>query len=193
MPAGPRKIIVWGFPEATAKHKSLGIERDGSGPSGLFHRAQARNDLMAGGDQTKSTTHEVFSREEKIVAGSDRSFGFVMAGAFALLTLLNAWHEGRIWPWSGGLAALFLAAALIRPAMLNPLNRIWLKFGLLLHRIVNPVIMALLFFGTVLPTGLVMRALGKDLLRLKRQPDADSYWIVRQPPGPSPETMKDQF
>jgi hypothetical protein len=148
---------------------------------------------MAGADQTKSTTHEAFSREENIVAGSDRSFGFVMAGAFALLSLLNAWYVGRIWPWTTGVAALFLAAALLRPAILNPLNRIWLKFGLLLHRIVNPVIMGLLFFGTVLPTGLVMRALGKDLLRLKRQPDADSYWIVRQPPGPSPETMKDQF
>ena len=59
------------------------------------------------------------------------------------------------------MAALFLAAALLRPAMLNPLNRLWLKFGLLLHRIVNPIIMALLFFGTVLPTGLVMRALGQ--------------------------------
>ena len=148
---------------------------------------------MTGRDQTKSTTHEVFSREEKIVAGSDRSFGFVMAGAFALLTLLNAWHVGRIWPWTGGLAALFLAAALLRPAILNPLNRVWLKFGLLLHRIVNPVIMALLFYGTVLPTGLVMRALGKDLLRLKRQFEVDSYWIVRQSAGPSPETMKDQF
>jgi hypothetical protein len=75
-----------------------------------------------------------------------------MAGAFALLSLLNAWHVGRIWPWTGGLAALFLAAALFRPAVLNPLNRIWLKFGLLLHRIVNPLIMALLFYGTVLPT-----------------------------------------
>lgn len=148
---------------------------------------------MAGGDQTKSTTHEVFSREEKIVAGSDRSFGFVMAGAFAVVSLLNARHVGRVWPWTGGLAVLFLIAALLRPAVLNPLNRIWLKFGLLLHRIVNPIIMALLFFGTVLPTGLVMRAMGKDLLRLKRQPDADSYWIVRRPPGPSPETMKDQF
>ena len=91
------------------------------------------------------------------------------------------------------MAALFLAAALLRPAILNPLNRLWLKFGLLLHRVVNPIVMALLFYGTVLPTGLVMRALGKDLLRLKRQPDADSYWIVRQPPGPAPETMKDQF
>src|SRR3954451_3820330 len=148
---------------------------------------------MASQDQAKSATHEVFSREENIVAGSDRSFGLVMAGAFAMVSLLNAWHVGRVWPWAGGLAALFLAAAVLRPAILTPLNRLWLKFGLLLHRIVNPLIMALLFYGTVLPTGLVMRALGKDLLRLKRQPNADSYWIVRQPPGPSPETMKDQF
>jgi len=148
---------------------------------------------MAGSGQAKSTTHEVFSREENIVAGSDRSFGFVMAGAFAIVSLLNGWHDGRIWPWTAGVAALFLAAGLLRPAVLNPLNRVWLKFGLLLHKVVNPLIMGLLFFGTVLPTGLVMRALGKDLLRLKRQPDADSYWIVRQPPGPSPETMKDQF
>jgi hypothetical protein len=67
------------------------------------------------------------------------------------------------YPWTGGVAALFLAAAFMRPAMLHPLNLIWLKFGLLLHRIVNPVVMALLFYGTVLPTGLVMRMLGKDL------------------------------
>lgn len=139
------------------------------------------------------STHEVFFREENIVAGSDRSFGLVMAAAFAAVSLLNAWHVGRIWPWTAGVAALFLAAALLRPGVLNPLNRLWLKFGLLLHGVVNPVIMALLFYGTVLPTGLVMRALGKDLLRLKRQPDAASYWIVRHPPGPAPETMKDQF
>jgi hypothetical protein len=141
----------------------------------------------------KQSTHEVFSREEKVVAGSDRSFGLVMAAALAAVTLLNVWHAGRLWPWPGGLAALFLVAGLFRPSVLNPLNRIWLKFGLLLHRVVNPVVMALLFYGTVLPTGLVMRMLGKDLLRLKRQPDAESYWIVRQPPGPSPETMGDQF
>ena len=81
----------------------------------------------------KQATHEVFSRDEKVVVGSDRSFGIVMAGALAAVTVLNAWHAGRIWPWTGGLAALFLAAALLRPAILNPLNRLWLKFGLLLH------------------------------------------------------------
>jgi hypothetical protein len=141
----------------------------------------------------KQSTHEVFSRDEKIVAGSDRSFGIVMAAALAAVTALNVWHAGRMWPWTGGLSALLLAAALVRPEVLNPLNRLWLRFGLLLHHVVNPIVMALVFFGAVWPTGLVMRWMGRDLLRLKREPDAASYWIVRQPPGPSPETMKDQF
>jgi hypothetical protein len=139
------------------------------------------------------STHESFSRDETVVAGSDRSFGIVMAAAFAVLALLNGWHGGRLWPWMGGLAGLFLAAALLYPAVLNPLNRLWLKFGLLLHKVVNPIMMAFVFFGAVLPTGLVMRALGKDPLRLNRQPDANSYWIERRPPGPAPKSMKDQF
>jgi hypothetical protein len=148
---------------------------------------------MAAESDMKQSTHEVFSRDEEIVAGSDRTFGLVMAAALAAVTLLNGWHAGRLWPWTGGMAALLLAAALLRPSVLHPLNLIWLKFGLLLHKVVNPVVMALLFYGTVWPTGLVMRMMGKDLLRLKREPDADSYWIERQPRGPSPETMKDQF
>jgi hypothetical protein len=145
------------------------------------------------GLKMEQSTHEVVYRDEKVVVGSDRSFGVVMAVALGATTLLNTWHSGRLWPWTGGLAALFLVAGLLRPSTLNPLNLIWLRFGLLLHKVVNPIVMALLFYGTVLPTGLVMRMMGRDLLRLKRQPDADSYWIVRQPPGPSPETMKDQF
>jgi Saxitoxin biosynthesis operon protein SxtJ len=145
------------------------------------------------GLKMKQLTHETFSREEKIETGSDRSFGFVMTVAFSAVSLLNAWHSGRQWPWTGGLAALFLAAGLLRPSVLNPLKQLWLKFGLLLHGVVNPIVMALLFYGTVLPTGLLMRMLGRDLLQLKRQPGAESFWIVRQPPGPSPETMRDQF
>jgi len=139
------------------------------------------------------SSHEDFSRDEQIVLGSDRSFGLVMAGALVVVSALNGWHAGRIWPFTAAFAFAFLIAALVRPSVLNSLNRIWLKIGLLLHRIANPLIMALLFYGTVLPTGLVMRAMGKDLLRLKRDPDADSYWIARVPSGPAPETMKDQF
>lgn len=139
------------------------------------------------------SSHENFSRDETVSSGSDRSFGLVMAGAFAILTLLNVWHDGRAWPVMAAVAGLFLVAALLIPAALNPLNRAWLKFGLLLHKVVNPIVMGLVFYGAVLPTGLIMRAMGKDLLRLKLQPEADSYWIVRKPPGPAPETMKDQF
>jgi hypothetical protein len=87
----------------------------------------------------------------------------------------------------------FLAATLLYLAALKPLNRLWLKFGLLLHKVVNPIVMGFVFFGAVLPTGLIMRALGKDLLRRKWQPDANSYWIERRPPGPAPASMRDQF
>lgn len=138
-------------------------------------------------------THETYTRDEPNVPGSNRSFGIVMTVAFALFALINYWHAGAAWPWLGALAALFLAAAWLYPAALAPLNRLWFKFGLLLHKAVSPVIMALLFYVTILPIGLIMRALGKDMMRLKREPEGASYWIVRQPPGPSPETMKDQF
>jgi hypothetical protein len=137
--------------------------------------------------------HENYSRSDTVLGGSDRSFGIVMAAAIALLSLLNWWHSGYLWRWTSGIAVLFLAAALLYPATLKPLNWLWLKFGLVLHRVMSPIMMALVFFCAVLPTGLVVRALGKDLLRLNWQPDAESYWIERRPAGPAPESMKDQF
>jgi len=138
-------------------------------------------------------THESYFREEIVIGGSDRSFGIVMTVAFAVLSLLSWWHDGNWWRWTGGIAVLFFVAALFYSGALKPLNRLWLKFGLLLHKVVSPIMMALVFFGAVLPTGLLVRALGKDLLRLKRQSDANSYWIERRPSGPAPESMKDQF
>jgi hypothetical protein len=140
----------------------------------------------------KQSTHESFDRDEAAQPGSDRTFGLVMAGALALLSLVNGWHLGRVWPWTSAAAVLFVIAALLWPSSLRPLNRLWMKLGLLLHRIVNPIVMGLLFYGTIWPTGLVMRMRGRDLLRLKRDPSAASYWIARAP-GPAPETMKDQF
>ena len=138
-------------------------------------------------------THESYSRQDATVPSSNRSFGIVMAIAFALLALINFSRAGHAWPWTGLLAVLFFVIACLFPAALRPLNWVWFQFGLLLHKVVNPIVMALLFFGTVLPTGLIMRALGKDPMRLKWQPDANSYWIERRPRGPAPESMKDQF
>jgi hypothetical protein len=142
--------------------------------------------------EMNQSTHENFSREDTSSPGSDRTFGLVMAGALALLAFANGRHAGRLWPWELALAVLFLAAAVIKPPALHPFNRLWMKLGLLLHRIVNPIVMGLLFYGTIWPTGLVMRMRGRNLLRLGREPASESYWITR-PPGPLPETMKDQF
>ena len=95
--------------------------------------------------------------------------------------------------WAMVIAAAFLFAGLALPRILRPLNSVWLRFGLLLHRITSPIILAMLFYLTVLPTGLVMRALGKDLLRLRFDRNARSYWIERSPPGPEPESLRNQF
>src|SRR5437868_15144561 len=100
----------------------------------------------------KQSTHEVFTRDEVAQPGSDRTFGWVMAGALALVSLLNGWHQGRLWPWTLSAAALLVVVARVRPSFLHLLNRPWLKPGLLLHRIVNPTAMGLFFSGTTFPT-----------------------------------------
>jgi Saxitoxin biosynthesis operon protein SxtJ len=124
---------------------------------------------------------------------SDRSFGLVFAAAFALI---GVWPLIRFdaprW-WAIGLALTFAAAALIRPQILHPLNRAWLELGRVLHRIMSPIVMGLIFFVTVAPTGWIMRLLGKDVLSLKRRPDLATYWITREPPAVETESMKNQF
>ncbi|HMB48131.1 MAG TPA: SxtJ family membrane protein, partial [Afifellaceae bacterium] len=74
-----------------------------------------------------------------------------------------------------------------------PLNKLWMKFGLLLHNIVNPLVMGLLFFLTITPIALYFRISGKDPLKLRLEPDARSYWIDRDPPGPDPKTMPNVY
>jgi predicted membrane metal-binding protein len=128
-----------------------------------------------------------------IQTSSDRSFGIVFAVVFAVIGLWPFLFGGMVRWWSLAIAAAFLAVALVRPALLEPLNRLWTKFGLLLNRIVSPLVMGLLFFVVITPFALGARLAGKDLLRLKHDPEAESYWIPREPPGPSPETIKNQY
>ncbi|MBF0267884.1 MAG: hypothetical protein HQL44_04785 [Alphaproteobacteria bacterium] len=139
------------------------------------------------------STHEDFREKTDVKQGSDRGFGLVFTVFFAIVGLWPLIGAAQPRLWALGLAALFLAVSLIRPSLLKPLNRVWFLFGLLLHKIVSPLIMGLLFFVTVTPTGIIMRALGKDPLRLKRDPNAASYWIMRDPPGPDAGGMTRQF
>ena len=142
---------------------------------------------------TSPNTHESFIRDETVKGSSDRAFGFVFTVLFIVIALFPLIGDGNVRIWSLIVAAVILAIALIRASLLAPFNRAWMKFGLLLHKITNPVIMGLIFFLAVTPTALIMRAMGKDPLRRKFDPSAQTYWIERDPPGPEPETMKQQF
>ncbi len=137
--------------------------------------------------------HEDLNRQHEIKGSSERSFGIVFAVVFAIIGLWPLTGGGTLRLWALAAGAVFLALALAWTAPLRPLNRLWTRLGLLLHVVVNPMVMGLLFFGTVMPIGLFLRLTGKDLLNLKRDPAAASYWIVRQPPGPEPDTMIRQF
>lgn len=151
-----------------------------------------------GGKVTMSTDerngfHELLQRDDAVESGSDRSFGLVFAGVFGLIGLAKLWHDSVLGWWWLGAASMVLTIALTVPGILAPGNRVWLKFGLLLHHVVEPVVMGLLFFLTVMPIGLGMRVCSKDLLRLKWDCNAASYWILRTPPGPLPDSIRQQF
>lgn len=137
--------------------------------------------------------HEDLKRTEELRGSSDRTFGLVFASVFAVLSLWPLRAGGHVRVPALGVAGVFLVVALLRPGLLHPLNRAWTILGLLLGRIVNPVVTAVLFFLVFTPAGLISRLRGKDPLRLKPARETDTYWINRHPPGPQPDTMSKQF
>jgi hypothetical protein len=142
----------------------------------------------------RAANHHEFARSAEAAEGSsDRSFGLVFSGFLTILAAHSWWRAGAGWPVYLGLAIAFAAVALLRPRLLRQLNRAWTKFGILLGMIVSPLVMAALFFLVVTPVGFLVRLAGKDPLRLRSGPTGDSYWIAREPPGPSGESMRDQF
>jgi hypothetical protein len=137
-------------------------------------------------------THETYD-SHPVKLGSDRGFGLVFTVVFVIVGGIAMWRESSLaLTWFGASAAVF-GVSLAAPRLLRPLNRVWHQIGLALGRVTTPVVLALLFFLVVTPTGLVARMLGKDRLGLKPDPAADSYWIHRNPPGPDPRSMTQQF
>lgn len=138
-------------------------------------------------------SHELQQRDEAVKSSSNRTFGLVFSALFAVLAALSIWHGTPRWLIWLGLACVSSILALAAPRWLAPLNWAWTKIGLLLHQIVSPVVLALLFYGCIVPVGFLMRLSGKDPLRQKYEPAAESYWISRAPPGPSSESFTNQF
>lgn len=125
---------------------------------------------------------------------SNRIFGLFFTGVFAVLGLYGFWV---VWPpilnkVFFAVSIILAAVTLLRPALLNSLNRAWYQLGLFLGRVVSPIVLGILFFLLITPVALIIRIAGRDALRLRRK-KVDSYWIDRSPPGPNADSFRDQF
>lgn len=125
---------------------------------------------------------------------SNRNFGLLFAGVFALLSAYAAYQNAEAFKVYGWLIAGIVVGlvAIAAPGLLAPLNKAWMKLGELMGRVVSPLVLGVIFFVLITPVALVTRLFGRDELRLKKT-DASSYWIERAPPGPAGDSFKNQF
>jgi hypothetical protein len=126
----------------------------------------------------------------EVESGSEKSFGIIFAVVFLLISLYPLEENKDLYLWPLIVSLIFFLLAYLAPKVLSVPNKLWFKLGMSLGSIVAPVVMALVYFSTVVPIGLIMKLTGKDLLRQKLDKNAKSYWIERNEPMGS---MKDQF
>jgi|TARA_B100001964_G_C14206104_1_gene588200 hypothetical protein len=126
----------------------------------------------------------------EVESGSEKNFGIVFAVVFLLISLYPLVDNKDVHLWSLIISLIFFLLAYVDPKVLSVPNKLWFKLGMALGAVVAPVVMALVYFSTVVPIGLIMRLMGKDLLRQKLDKNTKSYWIERNEPMGS---MKDQF
>lgn len=138
-------------------------------------------------------THEDVSRSHAVKASSNRAFGWVFTAVFLVIAVWPLVQHGTVRWWSLVVSGVFLLITVAAPALLALPNRLWQRFGVLLNRIISPIVLAILFYAVVTPMGMLMRVFGKTNLRLKRNASEKSYWIPRDPPGPKPDSLNHQF
>ena len=129
-------------------------------------------------------------KKSKSEISSNRSFGIVFFIVFLIISLWPLTNGETLRVWSIVIAVIFLILGLINSKLLTPLNKLWFKFGILLSRIVSPIVLGFIFFAIITPTGIIMKMLGKDLLNNKYDNTKKSYWINRDK---LKSTMKQQF
>ncbi len=127
--------------------------------------------------------------KDDIKIGSNKSFGVVFFIFFLLFSIYPLIYDGDLKIWSLLISVIFLILGLLNSKILTPLNKIWFKLGILLGKIVSPIVMGFIFFAVVTPISLIMKILKKDLLNMKKN-NNQSYWIEKS--GPKSK-MKNQF
>ena len=125
----------------------------------------------------------------EIKIGSNRSFGLVFFIIFLIIAIWPLNYNGEIRIWWLLTSIIFLTLGLINSKFLKPLNFLWFKFGLLLGRIISPIIMGIIYFFVVTPMGLLMKFVKKNLLSLKKK-KSSTYWIKTDNKN---KKMKNQF
>lgn len=125
---------------------------------------------------------------------SNRTFGLLFIGVFAVLALYGLWRDWGLAVIQAffALSALLAGITLFAPVFLTPFNKAWYQLGLLMGKVVSPLVLGAIFFVVITPVAFVIKLAGRDALRMRKQ-NVDSYWIDRQPPGPEPESFKEQF
>jgi hypothetical protein len=140
--------------------------------------------------------HETYRDEEPVEGGGDRAFGCTVGTILMVIGAAKAFAAGAILLVSSLIfvaGALLLLLGIFAPLRLSGLNRVWLKVGTALAKVVNPILLALLFFVAVTPMAFVIRILGKRPLRLSPDRTAATYWIKREPPEGGSSSMRRQF
>ena len=127
--------------------------------------------------------------QEKIKLPSNRNFGIVFSIVFLIIAIWPILNQNEIRIWSIIISLIFLILGLINSKFLSPLNKAWFKFGLILGSVIAPIVMGIVFFFVVTPTGLIMKVLGKDILGLKRNKN-NTYWLEKDN---SNNNLKNQF
>ena len=140
--------------------------------------------------------NQILTTDHEQALPSERSFALLFGAVFALLAGYGWLFKG----WSlvivlvlVAVAVAFVLLGFVAPKVLRPLNWLWFQLGQLLGKIVSPVVLGAIFFLLLTPVSLVTRLFGRDELRLKRKASQTSYWLDRAPPGPEPESFKNQF
>ena len=141
-----------------------------------------------------SAGHENIVSHDDREPPSIRNFGLTFAVVFVLIALWPVVFRGEH-PryWALVLGGAFAMAAYLAPGLLKPLNLLWFKLGMLMHKVVNPIVLGIMFAIFITPIALVLRLLGKKLIPLTFERDKSSYWIERVPPGPAPDSLRKQF
>ena len=147
---------------------------------------------VTGWDQCSTVESEMSESvaHTSVKIGSDRNFGFVFGGALAVLSMLPLFFGSSPWLILLAVGAVFIVLALVWPSILHWPNRLWFKFGLLLHSLISPLVLLLIYVIAFLPTGCMLRLFGKDPLMRRFEPEAGSYWTPREK---QPGSMKRQY